>query len=105
MMIEVLVNGWRVGRGKHRARYDKGDIVDADLVAATFHDGHARLDGYRRLGFFRIVEEPETYTDAAGLNIADTVVYAATVDDLEAFVAWEKSHKNRAGVLAALEDN
>ena len=57
MQVEVTVNGWRVGRGEHRATYNRGDIVDADLLAATFNDGHARLDGYRRLGFFRIVEE------------------------------------------------
>lgn len=57
MQVEVTVNGWKVGRGEHRATYNRGDIVDADLLAATFNDGHARLDGYRRLGFFRIVEE------------------------------------------------
>lgn len=72
MQAEVLVTGWSV-RGK---RFAKGQVIDLDEIAGLFVDGAARLDGYRRLGFFRPLEEAPA-VDLASLLKKDLQALAA----------------------------
>jgi hypothetical protein len=48
---EVLIDGWEAGGN----RYNAGDIVDIAVLHRVY--GEARVAGFQRLGFFRIVEE------------------------------------------------
>ena len=56
MKAEVLVTGWSV----RNRRFTKGEIFDLGELAGQFADS-TRVDGYRRLGFFKELEaSPET---------------------------------------------